>query len=137
MILAITSIYESYGIVKIHATTTRSQLIKGFFPNVVFISYFIIMWAFSDLLWVHPAIIYICISPYFCLSLARVIICSLGKKVFDPFEDLHLSMPMFLTLAAFPANKLLGLNMDERYMFAVSLATNLLMYFMYVVNSIN
>lgn len=95
------------------------------------------MYFFSDLLWTNPAIVVINIAPFYCLTMARVVVSTVVKKIYNPFEDLHLSMPLILTLISFPVNKLLGLGIDERWMFALSLATNLFVYFIYVINTIN
>lgn len=111
-------------------------MIEGFAPNFIFVLYFAIVYFFSDLLWTHPAMILINIAPFFTLCTARLIVCTVGKVTFNMLEDLHLSLPMLLSLVIFPLNKLLGLGLDEMSVFIMLSLANFFMYLLYVLNSI-
>lgn len=120
-----------------HSKKTLSEIIKGFLPNFVFWCYMFVMYMYSDLLWSSPSIIILNISPFFTLCLARLIVCTVGKKTFNLLEDLHLSIPILASLVIFPLNKILGLGLNEPLVFTILICANFFVYFLYIINTIN
>ena len=59
------------------------------------------------------ALILLNVAPFFCLCASRIIIASVAKQKFHTFDDFHLSIPVLISIAIFPINKMAGLGLSE------------------------
>ena len=77
------------------------------------------------------------VAPFFCLCASRIIIATVAKQKFHTFDDFHLSIPILLSTAIFPINKLVGLGLNEDIVLGLLLFYAYFNYFWYIFNAIN
>lgn len=110
--------------------------LEGLIPMVMIVSFVYIVFTFSEVAWTKPALVIYVLGPFFSLSCSRMIIGSVTHTKFSVFRDLHLTVPFIVSMGIFPANKILGLGLDESTVFFSLIGANLFVYFLFVVNAI-
>ena len=119
------------------------QILEGLFAPILFISYIIVAFSYSELAWKAPSIILFIAGIYFCLCTTKQIIANVTKQRCTIFEDLHLTAPFFWGMCALPLNFWLTQNkyveqrqINELIILTFSFVSNLLIYFLYIFNVI-
>ena len=106
-------------------------------PNAVLLAYYYSLYKYSDMLWTRPALSLITFAPFFCLSISRLIVSTVSKTKFTLFKNIHLSIPIIVSILIFPINKHMNLQLNESYVYAVLIFANFYAYFFFVFNAIN
>ena len=130
-------IIESLGVVRKKSGHTAAHILEGLLPAFMIIAYYVILYAYSDLLWTHPTLTQVLVAPFFTGTCARLIVSTVAKAKFTILDELHLSLPFIVALIVLPLNKLLTLGLDELTLFSVLIVANFFTYFLYVLNAID
>jgi hypothetical protein len=130
-------IIESLGVVWKKSEHTAAHIIEGLLPAFLIVAYYVIIYAYSDLLWTHPTLTQVLVAPFFTGTCARLIVSTVAKARFSILDEVHLSAPFFVALTVLPLNKLLAWGLDEMTLFCVLIVASFFTYFLYVLNAID
>ena len=134
---AIFGILESIVMVLMKSKHSTLHIFEGLAPNLVFIVYYLSLFLYSDLLWTYPALSLLNLAPFFCLATSRLIVSTVAKMKFTLLREIHLSLPMLLTIVIFPLNKHYKLGLNELYVYIALIIMNYYAFFLFVVNAID
>ena len=134
--IMVTSICENIRCVVVNTKHTIGHVFEGLLPLPVMALSMAAQLKFSKEAWSSPTLLVFTIGPFFTLCCTRVIIASVSKTRLQLFENLHLSIPILLSIVVFPINKQL-LHLNERSIYTFLIAYAMFNSMWYTVHAIN
>jgi hypothetical protein len=103
-----------------------SHCISTLLPLLIIAIFFWSSLTYTQMAWTHPIVILAPMGFFFGLNCSRLIIGTVTKTQFRFFEDMHLIVPMLVSIVLFP------IGMNELIVYAIVNIGNAAIYFWYI-----